>query len=55
MWKRNALLIVSGTSPQSWSTQLVAALVRLQADANEDAWLREKSQQLLQLHSQSKI
>ena len=55
MWKRNALLIVSGTSPQSWSTQLVAALGRLQADATEDVWLREKSEQLLRLHSQSKI
>ena len=55
MWKRNALLIVSGTSPQSWSTQLVSALGRLQADATEDVWLREKSEQLLRLHSQSKI
>ena len=55
MWKRNALLIVSGTQPQSWSTQLVAALTRLQADADEDVWLREKSEQLLRLHTQSKI
>lgn len=51
MWKRNALLIVLGTRPQSWSTQLVNALKQLQADPSADSWLREKSALLLQAHS----
>ena len=50
MWKRNALLIVSGTRAQSWSPQLVAALAHLQADVGEDAWLREFAAQLLRTH-----
>ena len=50
MWKRNALLIVSGTRAQSWSPQLVAALAHVQADVGEDAWLREFAAQLLRTH-----